>query len=306
MSRTRKLLNVVYILILLNITYIFIFRHEQILNYINDKITHMKAQNVIIPQEVFNQNNYDFDTVETTTNFEPHDVSDLRKIYYTVLNNGWTSFTFYCTNEYETCLEDVESIGNSSDYLTLINNYVSPYNAYKKYNTLISGNEIYLSIDKLYTSEQILELQDFVDKTIKDLGINIGNPTVDDIRKIHDYLLERISYDTDYEKNKTEEISNNAYGAINNGLALCSGYTDTFNLFLDKLNIPNFKVTTEKHVWTAVYFNDKWSHIALTWDDDEINRNNNHNFFMISTEDLLKKDKEEHSFNQEEFLEFKK
>ena len=298
-------MNIVYILIFLNIAYIFAFRHEQILNYINDKVTHMKANNVIIPQEVFNQNNYDFDSVETTNDFEPKDISDLRKIYYTVLNNGWTSFTFYCPKEYETCLDDVESLGNSSDYLTLINNYVSPYNAYKKYNTLINGDEVYLSIEKLYTSEQILELQEFVDKAINDLNINIGNPTVDDIRKIHDFLIDKISYDTDFEKNNTEEISNNAYGAIKNGLALCSGYTDTFNIFLDKLNIPNFKVTTEKHVWTAIYFDNKWSHIDVTWDDDETHKNNNYNFFMINTEDLLKKDKEEHSFNQEEILEFK-
>ena len=306
MSRTRKLLTVVYILILLNISYIFAFRHEQIINYVTDKIVNMKAKNVIIPTEVFNQKDYAFDTVESTTHFEPHDIVDLRKIYYTVLNNGWTSFTFYCPPEYENCIADVETLGDSSDYLTLINNYVSPYNAYKKYNTLISGDEVYLSIDKLYTSDEILELQEFVDRTIKELNINEDNVSVDDIKKIHDYLLGRISYDTDYEINHTEEISNNAYGAITTGLALCSGYTDTFNIFLDRLGIPNFKITTAKHVWTAIYFEDKWSHIDLTWDDDEINKNNNHNFFMISTEDLLKKDEEEHSFNQDEILEFKK
>ena len=306
MSRTRKLLNIVIILVILNISYIFAFRHEQILNYVKDKLIHMKAKNVIIPTEVYNQNNYDFVTVQTTNHFEPHDIVELRKIYYTVLNNGWTSFTFYCTSEYETCHEDVQALGDNSEYLTLINNYVSPYNAYKKYNTLISGDEVYLSIDKLYTSSEILELQDFVEKTIKDLNINTENPTVEDIRKIHDYLLSKISYDTDFEKNHTEEVSNNAYGAIKNGLALCSGYTDTFNLFLDRLNIPNFKITTEKHVWTAIYFDNKWSHIDLTWDDDEINSNNNYNFFMITTEDLLKKDEEEHSFNQDLILEFKK
>ena len=255
-------MNIVYILIFLNIAYIFAFRHEQILNYINDKVTHMKANNVIIPQEVFNQNNYDFDSVETTNDFEPKDISDLRKIYYTVLNNGWTSFTFYCPKEYETCLDDVE---------------------------------------KLYTSEQILELQEFVDKAINDLNINIGNPTVDDIIKIHDFLIDKISYDTDFEKNNTEEISNNAYGAIKNGLALCSGYTDTFNIFLDKLNIPNFKVTTEKHVWTAIYFDNKWSHLDVTWDDPVTSNGVDmlmYDYYFIDTNTLITKDTTQHNFDR--------
>ncbi|UKI58189.1 MAG: hypothetical protein L6V81_01725 [Clostridium sp.] len=41
---------------------------------------------------------------------------------------------------------------------------------------------------------------------------------------------------------------------------------------LDKLHIPNFKVTSSEHVWNVVYYNGKWTHIDATWDDDEINK----------------------------------
>ena len=92
--------------------------------------------------------------------------------------------------------------------------------------------------------------------------------------------------------------SNKATGALLKGRALCSGYTDAFAIFLDKLKIPNFKINSEEHEWNAIYFNKKWTHIDLTWDDDEINKNNNRNFFMVNTKELQEKDKKEHNFKK--------
>ena len=37
--------------------------------------------------------------------------------------------------------------------------------------------------------------------------------------------------------------------------------------------------------------------------DDEVNKNNQHNFYMITTDELFKKDKEEHDFNVSDYLE---
>ena len=53
------------------------------------------------------------------------------------------------------------------------------------------------------------------------------------------------------------------------------------------------------------YFENKWQHIDVTWDDDEVNNNNYYNFFMIDTNDLLKKDTLKHSFDRDTYLELK-
>ena len=37
--------------------------------------------------------------------------------------------------------------------------------------------------------------------------------------------------------------------------------------------------------------------------DDEVNKYNQHNFYMITTDELFKKDKEEHDFNVSDYLE---
>ena len=224
-------------------------------------------------------------------------IDDIKAIYYTVLNEGWDEFTFYCRSEYEGCANDVRTVADDSEYVSLINNYVSPFNSYKKYNTLVTGDkEIYLSIDKTYTKEQTEYLTNYFNNLIDSLKIDRKNITKENIKSIHHYLINNITYDDDYTKTQ-DENSTTAYGAITTKKSICGGYTDAFAIAMDILNIPNFKVSSKEHIWNAIYYNNTWYHIDVTWDDDEINKNNNTNFFMINTDTLLKKDKKDHDFN---------
>ena len=54
--------------------------------------------------------NYDFEFVQQTEDFVPYSYQGLLNIIYTMLNNGWQKFTFYCPDEYAECLNDVERI----------------------------------------------------------------------------------------------------------------------------------------------------------------------------------------------------
>ena len=279
---------------------------EETALYISNIIRKYSQRNVQVPQKSLYHRSYLYKTVSETDNFVPKNKEDIKKIYYTVLNNGWDNFTFYCEENYTSCIEDVTAIADdkSDAYISLINNYVSPYNAYTKYNTLITGDyEINLSIQKLYTKEEIANIDMILDEIMNKYKINKDNYTIKDIEKLHDYLIKNIKYDEQYEKGDKTTISNKANGALINKKALCSGYTDSFALLLDRLNIPNFKITSDEHVWNAVYLNKKWVHIDVTWDDDEVNPNNNRNFFMITTKKLFELDKKEHNYNQNLYLE---
>ena len=86
------------------------------------------------------------------------------------------------------------------------------------------------------------------------------------------------------------------------GHAICSGYADAMAIFLDKLNIPNIKVSSGNHVWNLVFIDNKWLHIDLTWDDVEIDRYKN-NYFLITTEKLMQQDTAEHNFDKTFFKE---
>ncbi len=302
MKSTKILLNIVFILIFLIVGYICIVKRDEIKTYAYQIIDKYKSDKIIIPNYKSHYKDYKFKTVSETDNFVPSNIDDLKNIYYTVLNNGWESFTFYCPKSYTECANDVKSLANSK-YTEIINNYVSPLNSYIKYNTLIvNDDKINLKVDKLYTNDEITKLDAFVNKFINDNKINVKNPTKKDIKLIHDYLVDNITYDKKY-KEGDETVSNKATTAIFNKIAICSGYTDAFAIFLDKLNIPNFKVTTEDHVWNLIYFDNKWTHIDVTWDDDEVNKDNNHNFFMIDTKKLLEIDDLKHNFEKSDYLE---
>ncbi len=302
MRLTNILLKIVFFLIVLIISYIFIVKFDEIKYHAEKLINDYKIDKIIVPDYKIYNKDYNFKTVHETNNFVPMNMDDLKNIYYTVLNNGWDSFTFYCPKDYKECTDAVKTLADGK-YIELINNYVSPFNSYIKYNTYIIGEDkINLTVEKLYTKDEIDKLESFMDKFINDNNINKENPTIDDIKIIHDYLVKNITYDKDY-KNGDKTVSNKATTAIFNGVAICSGYTDAIAMFLDKLNIPNFKVTTEDHVWNLVYFDNKWNHIDVTWDDDEVNKDNNYNFFMIDTDKLFEIDKLKHNFEINDYLE---
>ena len=306
MNRTKTYIAIIILLIFSILFYLFYVRFDVIVGYIAEVIDDYSVKEIIIPTSTVNNKLYHFDTVKQTNSFIPYSKNDLRDIYYTVLNNGWDKFTFYCPDEYVTCSEDVKALANESDFITTINNYVSPYNSYSKYNTLIIGqNEVLLTVDKLYTNAEILLINEEIERIISELEIDRTNVKQKDIKKIHDYLIKNVTYDEEYEEGDVVTTSNKATGALVDKVALCSGYTDTFALFMDKLGIKNFKISTDNHVWNVIYFNDQWLHVDVTWDDDETNNKTAYYFFLIDTEDLLDKDKTDHSFNQELYLELK-
>ena len=246
--------------------------------------------------EYFKDDTYQF--VKNTDNFLPLSKNDLKSIFYTIVNSGWKKFTFYCPSEYTECLNDVKDMSQNQDLLTHLNNYVHPFNGFSNVKTIISENrEITVSIDYFYTEDEIKVINDKVDEILKK-QINNSMSTEDKIKAIHDYIINNTKYDVARNNDgKSPYHSYTAYGPLLEGYATCNGYTDAMALFLIKMNIPNFKVamtpedneTIDGHVWNAVYLNNNWYHLDLTWDDPVSNDGKDylqHKYFLITTKEL--------------------
>ena len=139
--------------------------------------------------------------------------------------------------------------------------------------------------------------------------INPNDTKYNNIRRVHDYIILHAKYDTARadRDDKTYE-SDNAYGPLFQGMAVCGGYTDLMQLFLEKLQLLNYRVSSEKHVWNAVFINNKWVNLDLTWDDpvyDDGHQALEHNYFLISTNQLLKIETTQHSFNFDHYPELR-
>ncbi len=250
--------------------------------------------------------NYDYEYVQNTENLYPEKKQDILNILYTTLNRGQTEVSFYC--KYEECINDVNEIAEGKDYLASINNLVHPFNSYKNiYFTINKYGKIELSIKKQYSDTEILIINQKIDNIMSELSLESLND-YEKIQAFHDYIINNTTYDSsiNIENQLTVDTnSNKATGLLLENKAICSGYSDTMAIFLNKLNYNNYKISSEKHVWNLIKLDNNWKHIDATWDDPISSDGKDillHDFFLIDTNELIENEKKfeqiEHNFNK--------
>lgn len=245
------------------------------------------------------------DYVDMTENFRPRNKKELINVYYTILNNGWENFSFYCDTSYNSCLKDMEILSKDNKELSMINQLLNPYNSFSSivsnYN---SDGRIDVKVTKKYSNEEIESIDEELDNIIDKIGVNNVKSLRSKIRLFHDYIASINVYDSDKENGESSYLSDKAIGTLFQGHSICSGYTDTFSLFLDKINVENYKIATDEHTWNALLINNKWYHVDLTWDDPITNTGDNiiqYDYFMLTTDELKRQDNEEHNYNTDIF-----
>ena len=103
-------------------------------------------------------------------------------------------------------------------------------------------------------------------------------PEMESVRYLHDYLVKVISYDV--RVNEFADLnegylkypeSYDIYGALVNGVAVCSGYAESFKASCDILGLSSIVITgTYKgvpHAWNKVRIDGFWYNIDLTAND---------------------------------------
>lgn len=302
------------------------YKSDTISTLIANKVTNSPNLVILEKNEYAKNNSYQF--VQLTDSFIPYSYQDLKNIFYTTINNGWESFTFYCPSEYEKCLEDAEKLRNDKLTLTYINDFVHPYNSFASIKTSVASNgEIIIMPNYLYTKEQIEKIEKKVDEIISKCPLlvtsnNNGAKNKEIIKYFHDYIINNTKYDVIRGQDGDSPYQSHiAYGPLLEGKAICNGYADAMAIILTKLGIDNFKIATPAenisnseygHIWNAVFLDGKWWHLDLTWDDPIPSDGNDYLFykyFLIDNDKLKKADSgsvvmEEHSFNDTVYLEF--
>ena len=285
------------------------------LDYISDKLSNLlySYPKVAIKTQNKYAKKYNYKYTEITKDYLPYNYQELVNIFYTVLDAGYDTFTFYCPNEYERCIKDVEEIsaGKTNDVLSTIGNYVSPFNNFDtikvKYDT---AGEVTITNNKLYSNEDIKKINNKLDEIWNEI-VKDDMDNKDIIYAFHDYIINHTKYDEDFEKEiksgKTTHDSSRATGPLFEGYGTCSGYTDLMAIILNRLGIPNYRVASSSHVWNALYMDDNWYHIDLTW-DDPVSEDRSidtllHKFYLIDTKKLEEFDIEDHSFNKANYIE---
>ena len=142
----------------------------------------------------------------------------------------------------------------------------------KKHEVTIGPNDQSYLSDSFPTEEYVNEAIDNIEQIKNDLVAQCdGKITVEQIKIVHDYLIDN----TEYDASAGENIYN-VYGTLVNKKSVCEGYARSFKYIMDELNIPciiacgigkNSSGAAESHAWNYVQVDEQWYAIDVTWDD---------------------------------------
>ena len=298
---------ITYTILLIMIIMVFIYRKD-ITNYVTNNIIKQEIKEELKFNEYSKKTNYEY--VQITNDLTVNKKEEIKNIFYTILDSGVKSFSFYCDTEYKECDNDIKTFFNDKDILSNINNFVHPYNSFKNIRISVTNyGKITLDISHLYNQDEITIINDQIDTFIKE-NINDTMTTNDKIKVFHNYIINNTKFDTAIENSldRLNSSSYTAYGLLIDHLAICGGYTDTMAIYLNKLNIKNYRISTTEHVWNLVNLDNSWLNLDVTWDDPVTSDGSDmlmYDYYLISTSDMLNKDTTQHNFNQDVYIEAK-
>ena len=250
---------------------------------------------------------YSFSYVSLTNNFSPETEEEVRNLYYTVLNAGVESFTFYCKKD-TSCLDNVKALADDQKTLSTINNFVHPFNSFKRITTNYDeAKKVTINIEHNYNDN----VKTLVLNKVREIESRIWTDTMstaDKIKTSHDYIINHSRYDKDRSDNGVINYQSDiAYGPLLQGYSLCGGYTDAMELFLEDLKVKSYKISNDKHVWNGVNLGSNWYHLDLTWDDPIASNNQDileYTYFLVDNNKLLAAGNDQHQFDTNIYSEF--
>ena len=268
-----------------------------------------KKYHSVPTNEYYLEDNFNY--VENHTNTGIKNKQELINFIYFALNSGTTYLEKYIDIDYKEYSNDINTLTSNNgagfkEIIPILNNFVHPYNSSNNIKLTYGGTyTLGIEINKAYTEKEITEINKIVDKIIEEKITN-NTPTKEKIKIIHDYIIDNTEYDKLKYENKEDATykSNTAYGVLVEGYGTCNGYADAMAIFLDKMNIINYKISNNEHIWNLVYLDEKWYHLDLTWDDPISDMNiNRDTYFLITTKTLEKLNDGTHNFDKKIYKE---
>lgn len=203
---------------------------------------------------------------------------ELGSTFTSILNksNGQEELGKYYQSAIESYTYDNPEIFYLSPNKMYLNIETTTINTTTTYYVYINnGNEANYLADEFSSRAQVDQAIAKIEQVKNRLVQNRSGNTYQDIKMVHDYLIDNVSYDTSISKPNIY----NVYGALVNGEAVCEGYARAFKYIMDEMGIPctlvigkgtNSEGTTENHAWNYVQLNGNWYAIDATWDDPVI------------------------------------
>lgn len=125
------------------------------------------------------------------------------------------------------------------------------------------------------TMEQNLKAVQEVQRLAKETAETILTDTMDDeekLRAIYGFIVENTTYDYRYYQDPASlpYESRTAFGPLQNGTAICGGFSWVFRMLCEEAGIPCWNVTGtgagEEHMWNCALIDGAYRYFDTTWD----------------------------------------
>lgn len=301
---------------IISITIISIFTFKEDLIYYNYAKYKIEKEDKLKENIYFYEDSFAY--IDPYQDLEIHNKEELFETIYYIINSGTVYTKRYFSIDYKDFEKDYNEIFSKNakeeykEKFNAINNFVHPYNGFESINVSLKGYILEINIE--YKNSYPENKQVKIDNKVNEIINNLITNEMDDkekIKTIHDYIINNTKYDEDFcieeDPNDCETTSlyeaDTAYGVLFEKHGICSGYTDLMAIFLDKLNITNYRITNDSHTWNAVKIDNKWYHLDATWDDPISDKDRlSHTYFLITTEEDSKLE-DNHTFDKNIFIE---
>lgn len=124
----------------------------------------------------------------------------------------------------------------------------------------------------LLTAPQDILLYQKCEAILSKLIVNRELSDADAVRLLYNYVADHIAYDYGHYSLEGEKLnSNNPYGALLDGLGICTGFSTSFQLLCTMCDIPCITVTgtanhdREAHGWNMVKLGPYWYYTDPCW-----------------------------------------
>ena len=152
------------------------------------------------------------------------------------------------------------------------------------------SSEVTLKVMNQYSPDELRRMCEQVDFAVDEI-LSTVNPEDSDYEKalqMHDYLVTHTEYDQSA-VNSGKGLWSTAFGCLINGSAVCQGYSQAFQILMNRLGIEcgicSGDAKGEPHAWNYIKLNGQYYWVDVTW-DDPVSENHNfdwihHGYFLI-------------------------
>ena len=135
------------------------------------------------------------------------------------------------------------------------------------YGFLQTGSVVAVTLSFNDTTQNIERAQSEFDRAVQRIVDEAGklDSAVDREKYVHDYIIERVSYNT------AAPMNQSAYSALVGDASVCAGFSRAFQHVLMQLQIPCYYSTGTAaggdHAWNIVELNGEHYNVDVAWDD---------------------------------------